>query len=70
MQDLKTARKRAGLTALALGQAAGVNELRLYQLERGRFPPHRDEAERLAAALGMKPEKLFPALFVKEPAAK
>ena len=60
MNNLKEMRNRAGQTALHLGRATGINELRIYQLERGRFPPHRAEAQRLARALGVRVSDIFP----------
>ena len=60
MNAVKSARRRARMTALELGQRAGINEMRVYQLERGRFPPHPDEAAALSRVLGVKVETLFP----------
>lgn len=58
MNCLRTKRLAKGLTALALGKRAGIPEMRVYHLERGRFRPRRDEAERLAKALGTSIEAL------------
>ncbi|NLN03100.1 MAG: transcriptional regulator [Lentisphaerae bacterium] len=62
MTRLKTARLRAGLTALRLAEltAGGTTENRLFQLKRGRFKPRAAEAAALARALGMAVEELFP----------
>ena len=62
MTRLKTARMRAGLTALRLAEltAGGTTENRLFQLERGRFKPRAAEAAALARALGLSVEELFP----------
>jgi transcriptional regulator with XRE-family HTH domain len=57
---LKIARHRARLSALALADKAETTEPRVYALERGRYRPHTDEAERLATALGTTVADLFP----------
>ncbi len=63
------ARKRSGLSAVALAESAGSNEVRIFAFERGRYQPHRDEAMRISAALNTAPEILFPEMF-KGPAVK
>jgi len=60
---LKIARLSLGLTALALGERAAIHEEKVFQVERGRYLPTRDEAIRWAAALGMRPTKAFPEFF-------
>ena len=62
MTRLKTARMRAGLTALRLAELTegGTTENRLFQLERGRFKPRAAEAAALARALGLSVPALFP----------
>ena len=62
MSKLRDARQAANLTAYGLGQAAGIREMRIYHLERGRFSPHPDEAERMARVLDQPVETLFPNL--------
>jgi len=65
-ENLKLARVAAGLTALELGEQAGVREEKVYQVERGRYQPTKEEASRWAAVLQMKPEEAFPEIFSKE----
>ena len=60
---LRQARDEASLTALRLGELAGVHEMRVYALERGRIPPRQREAQRIAAALDTTPAELFPGVF-------
>lgn len=62
---LKTARLALGLTALDLGEQTAIKEEKIFQVERGRYLPTRDEATRWAAALGMRPGVAFPELFAK-----
>ncbi len=61
MSEMKQKRRAAGLTALELARRAGSTEDRVYQLERGRYRPRADEAQRLAHALKSSVKKLFPA---------
>ena len=61
---LKTARRAMGLTALQLGEHAGIKEQKVFAVERGRYLPTRDEATRWAGVLGMAPAKAFPAIFI------
>jgi transcriptional regulator with XRE-family HTH domain len=57
---LRTARLRAGLSAIALAMRAGTTEPRIFSLERRRFRPRHDEAYRLAQVLGLPVNELFP----------
>jgi transcriptional regulator with XRE-family HTH domain len=57
LRELRTAR---GLTAHALGMAAGLNEMRVYAIERGRFRPTILEAARMGLVLGCDPLALNP----------
>ena len=61
MSEMKRKRRAKGLTALELARRAGSTEDRVYQLERGRYRPRADEAERLAHALKSSVKKMFPA---------
>jgi transcriptional regulator with XRE-family HTH domain len=58
--ELKIRRREKGMTALMLARAAGVSEMRIYALERGRAIPRADEAARIAAALATTAADLFP----------
>ena len=60
---LRNARTAAGLTALELAEKSGVDEMRIYALERGRGRLGRDEAAALADALGMARLELAPQWF-------
>lgn len=62
MNTLKTAWQAAGLTAAALAEIAGTNEMRLYAISRRRYRPRPDEARRIAEVLRIDPAKLFPDL--------
>ena len=57
---LKAAREAAGLTALTLGEMAGIGENKIYALERGRCRLKRDDAAKLADALGVPRWELAP----------
>ena len=57
--SLKDARKRAGLSQDALGQAARSGRSTIVKLERGDLPFTEDWAKRLAPALGIKPHQLL-----------
>jgi len=57
---LRSERIKAGLTALEIAQRAGMQEMRVFSLERGRGRVHPDEAKRLADALGTTTGNLFP----------
>lgn len=50
---LKTLRESAGLTLADLGDAAGLSRQRVHQLEAGTHRPRWDEAQAIAAALGV-----------------
>lgn len=65
-QDLRALRMKAGMTALEVGRRARIAELRVYALERNRFPPHPDEAERLGRVLEFDPRALWPNVFLTE----
>lgn len=54
------ARLRAGLSAFMLANRAGTTEPRVFMLERRRFRPRHDEAQRLAQVLGLPVNELFP----------
>lgn len=69
-QHLKDARRARGLTALALSAATGIKEEKIYQVERGRYAPNREEAARWAAALRMPPRIAFPEYFAGEKGAR
>jgi DNA-binding XRE family transcriptional regulator len=62
MTTLREARLKARLTALGLGKLADVPEMRVFHIERGRYRPRLDEAQRLARVLGQPVEELFPGL--------
>jgi len=65
-EHLKAARRLLGLTALELGDRAGVTEEKVFQVERGRYRPTREEAIRWADALSMPREVAFPEMFGAE----
>ena len=64
-EHLKEARLAAGLTAVALSAQTGIKEEKIYQVERGRYAPSREEAMTWAAALGLRPAVAFPEFFGK-----
>lgn len=58
---LKDARLSAGLTQTQLADRVGVSQTTVYDLEVGRNQsPSYETVIRLAAALGVSPEELFP----------
>lgn len=61
--ELRDARKAAGLTALEVAESIGVREHAVYATERGRRTPSREEAIGWALALHTPAERLFPELF-------
>lgn len=63
MTIVRQIRAAAHMTALTLAEKANSNETRIYAFERGRYQPRPDEARRIAAVLGTKPETLFPKVF-------
>lgn len=65
-QHLSTARRAAGMAAVDLGERINMTEQRVFDIERGRYRPRRDEALTWSAALGMKPEVAFPEIFTGE----
>lgn len=65
---LRTAREWRGFTIRALQAASGVSTGRLSMLERNMVKPSPLERERLAFALGITVEELFP-IGVGAPAA-
>jgi transcriptional regulator with XRE-family HTH domain len=58
-QNLKKYRKRLGITQPQLAERAGVSTNYLGMIEVARNFPTADVLERLAAALGIKPNELF-----------
>ena len=60
---LTNARKTHGLSAAGLAELTGSKEMRIYAFERDRYPPRKDEALRIAAALGVEAFELWPDLF-------
>ena len=60
---LKHKRQAAGLSAADLAEQAGTKEMRIVAFERERYPPRRDEALRIAAALGADAWEIWPDLF-------
>lgn len=57
--SLKDARKRAGLSQDALGQAASSGRSTIVKLERGELPMNEAWAKRLAPHLGVRPDQLW-----------
>ncbi len=51
--NMKQARQKAGFTALQVNEQTGIDEMRLYSLERGRGRLHAAEAEALSRVLGV-----------------
>jgi len=62
-EHLKEARRALGLSALALGERAGIKEEKIFQVERGRYLPTQAEARSWADALDMPAVVAFPELF-------
>lgn len=60
MTTLREHRMKAGMTAFALAQRAGVTEIRVYHLERARYRPKQVEAKKFARVLGTTVDTLFP----------
>jgi transcriptional regulator with XRE-family HTH domain len=67
--ELKEARLSLGLSALELGERAGIREERVFAVERGRYRPRKGEATAWANALNLKPECAFPELFARQKGA-
>lgn len=54
---LREARRARNLTALEVAERTGIDEARIFQLERGRCRLHDREAQAFAAALGITVEQ-------------
>jgi transcriptional regulator with XRE-family HTH domain len=67
-EHLKDARRARHLTALALAEITGIKEEKVYQVERGRYAPSREDAIVWALTLGMTPAAAFPEIFAGESA--
>lgn len=59
-EPMREARQAAGLTAIRLAELAASTEQRVFQIERRRYRPKRDEARRIATVLDLPIRKLFP----------
>lgn len=53
-------RRMLGMTALDLAEKAGLSEEKVYAVERGRYNPTAEEAQRWAKALGVQVKDIFP----------
>ncbi len=62
-QRVASQRKKLGLTQAELARQIGIERASLAHIERGRRPSM-TTAYRLANALGLPVEELFPAIFV------
>ncbi len=58
-RNLRVLRKQKGLSQEELAFQAGINRNYVGQIEREEKSPTVDMVEKLAAALGVKPEELF-----------
>ena len=63
--QLRVARVLANKTQLQLGKAANTTPLKISLAERGLYSPPIIEAQKIAKALGVEAEQLFPASFNK-----
>ncbi len=57
---LQRARIEAEITQVELARRTGISQPRIAVLEAGAAKPSRQTAEKIAVALGLKPEKVFP----------
>ena len=62
VSKLKIARIKADLSQVRLADLAGTYQTRLSAIERGKRPD-REEAERIAQAVGVPPEDLFDGYY-------
>lgn len=58
-ENLRTARRHAGLSQEGLADAAGIDRTYVSALERSRYAATVDVIERLALALGVAPSTLL-----------
>lgn len=59
--NLRTARRLADVTQAELAQKAGVDQTTISDIERGRNRnPSWQTVKRIATALGVDPEEIFP----------
>lgn len=65
--SLRDARCALGLTALRLGEALGITELRVYAIERGRARPTPREVSSLMQLYSKPVEALFPGEKIEVP---
>lgn len=66
-ETLRAARLRAGIAQRDLAARVGCEPPNLSNLESGLLAPSVDRVERLAAAIGCKPEPLIRARFLDGP---
>lgn len=60
MNRLKDMRNRKGLTQYELGKLIGKYQSRIWQLEKGYYPPREWEKCAIAKALGVAIDEIFP----------
>lgn len=59
---LKKKLEEAGMTNAQLAQSSGIDEMRIFNFNRGRFLPNVNEAQKIGAVLHADPRELFPNL--------
>jgi len=59
-EHLKALRLAKGMTAIDLAEKAGLTEIKVYNVERGRYRLSREHAARWSAVLGVPLEQAFP----------
>jgi transcriptional regulator with XRE-family HTH domain len=57
---LRLMRLLSGKRQYDVGNEAGINQARISLIENQLVQPRQDEKERLAKALGMRPEEIWP----------
>lgn len=60
MNRLKEMRNRNGLTQYELGRLIGKYQSRIWQIEKGYYPPREWEKEAIAKVLGVDMNEIFP----------
>ncbi len=57
---LRRQRLESGISQIELARRTGIAQARIWLIEQGGARPGKQAAEKIAAVLGLEPEKVFP----------
>lgn len=60
MNKMRKTREKKGLSQYELGRAIGKYQSRIWQIEKGYYPPKEWEKEAIAKVLGLDVNEIFP----------